>query len=56
MKGLVTWKQWPVEPWLATAEARDKVIDVLRASIPLVRWLEVHVGASEAELPSRRDS
>ena len=52
MKGLVTWKQWPVEPWLATAAAKDRVVDVLRASIPLVRWLEVHVGASEAELPS----
>ena len=56
MKGLVTWKQWPVEPWLATAAAKDRVVDVLRASIPLVRWLEVHVGASEAELPSRQDS
>ena len=56
MKGLVTWKQWPVEPWLATAAAKDRVVGVLRASIPLVRWLEVHVGASEAELPSRKDS
>jgi uncharacterized protein (DUF2461 family) len=55
MKGLVTWKQWPVEPWLATAEAKDKGIEVLRASIPLVRWLEVHVGASEAEFSSRKD-
>jgi uncharacterized protein (TIGR02453 family) len=56
MKGLVTWKQWPVEPWLATATAKDKVVEVLRASIPLVAWLEAHVGASEAEFPSRKDS
>jgi uncharacterized protein (TIGR02453 family) len=56
MKGLVTWKQWPVEPWLATAKARDKVVSVLRASVPLAQWLDVHVGASEAELPSRKDS
>jgi uncharacterized protein (TIGR02453 family) len=56
MKGLVTWKQWPVEPWLATAKARDKVVSVLRASVPLVQWLDVHVGASEAELQSRKDS
>jgi uncharacterized protein (DUF2461 family) len=55
MKGLVTWRQWPVEPWLATAEAKAKVVEVLRASIPLVRWLEVHVGASEADFPSRKD-
>src|SRR5664279_1725876 len=56
MKGLVTWKQWPVEPWLATASAKDKVVEVLRASTPLVQWLEVHVGASEAEFLSREDS
>ena len=47
MKGLVTWKEWPVEPWLETAEAKDKVVAVLRASLPLTRWLDVHVGASE---------
>jgi len=47
MKGLVTWKQWPVEPWLATPEAKDRVVTVLRASLPLARWLDVHVGASE---------
>ena len=56
MKGLVTWKQWPVEPWLATAKAKDKVVSVLRDSISLVQWLDAHVGASEVELPSRRDS
>ena len=49
MKGLVTWKDWPVEPWLATAEAKDRVVTVLRASVPLVDWLDVHVGASELE-------
>jgi uncharacterized protein (TIGR02453 family) len=49
MKGLVTWKQWPVEPWLSTADAKDKVVEVLRASVPLVGWLAVHVGASEIE-------
>jgi uncharacterized protein (TIGR02453 family) len=55
MKGLVTWKRWPVEPWLATARAKAKIVGVLRDSIPLVQWLELHVGASEAELPSRKD-
>jgi uncharacterized protein (TIGR02453 family) len=54
-KGLVTWKQWPVEPWLATAAAKDRVVEVLRASIPLVQWLDQHVGASEAELASGKD-
>ena len=54
MKGLVTWKDWPVEPWLATAEAKDKVVEVLRASVPLVEWLEFHVGPSELEHSSQR--
>jgi uncharacterized protein (TIGR02453 family) len=49
MKGLVTWKQWPVEPWLATARAKGKVVKVLRASVPLVEWLDLHVGPSELE-------
>jgi hypothetical protein len=49
MKGLVTWKQWPVEPWLGTAEAKDKVIAVLRASAPVAQWLDAHVGPSELE-------
>jgi uncharacterized protein (TIGR02453 family) len=56
MKGLVTWKQWPVEPWLATASAKDRVVEVLRASIPLVQWLQAHVGAPEADSLSRKDS
>jgi len=49
MKGLVTWKEWSVEPWLATAEAKDRVVAVLRASAPLATWLDVQVGASETE-------
>lgn len=49
MKGLVTWKDWPVEPWLATAAAKDRVVTALRASVPLVQWLSFHVGASELE-------
>jgi len=56
MKGLVTWKQWPVAPWLATAKAKDRVVSVLRDSAELAHWLDVHVGPSEAELASREDS
>jgi uncharacterized protein (TIGR02453 family) len=56
MKGLVTWKQWPVEPWLATAKAKARVVSVLRDSADLAHWLDVHVGASEAEIASRTDS
>jgi len=54
MKGLVTWRHWPVEPWLATAGTKKRVSDVLRSSLPLVQWLDAHVGASETERPRRR--
>jgi len=54
MKGLVTWKEWPVEPWLGTAAAKDRVVSVLRTSIPLVRWLDTYVGDSETEGSAHR--
>ncbi len=44
-KGVVAWHQWPVEPWLETAAARDRVAGFLRTTQPLSRWLEEHVGA-----------
>jgi len=53
MKGLVTWKQWPVEPWLATATAKDRIVAVLHASEPVVQWLDVHVGDSNEERQRR---
>lgn len=48
-KGLVTWKPWEVEPWLGTAIAKERVQEFLRASAPLVEWLEQNVGESRAE-------
>jgi uncharacterized protein (TIGR02453 family) len=53
LKGLTTWKEWPVEPWLSTAAAKDRVVDLLRASKPLVEWIDLHVGPSETELSYR---
>ncbi|HEY5989049.1 MAG TPA: DUF2461 domain-containing protein [Streptosporangiaceae bacterium] len=46
-KGLVAWKEWPVEPWLETADAKDRIAAVLRSTRPLRAWLEAHVGPSE---------
>jgi uncharacterized protein (TIGR02453 family) len=45
-KGLVSWKQWPVAAWLGTPKAKDRVIEFLRASRPLNKWLNVNVGPS----------
>jgi uncharacterized protein (TIGR02453 family) len=45
-KGLVAWQQWPVEPWLGTRKAKDRVVKALRTSVPLNEWLRKHVGES----------
>jgi uncharacterized protein (DUF2461 family) len=45
-KGLVAWKEWPVEPWLATAAARQRITDFVAAAQPLNDWLAKHVGES----------
>jgi uncharacterized protein (TIGR02453 family) len=48
-KGLVTWQQWEVEPWLGTSAAKKKIADFFRTSVPLVDWLDKNVGESRSE-------
>ena len=43
-KGLTAWRQWPVEPWLETASAKDRLVAFFRTSLPLVSWLNTHAG------------
>jgi uncharacterized protein (TIGR02453 family) len=45
-KGLVAWKEWPVEPWLGTAAAKTRITEFLAAARPLNAWLAEHVGES----------
>ena len=45
-KGVVAWKEWPVESWLETAAARDRVAGFLRTTQPLSAWLDTNVGPS----------
>jgi uncharacterized protein (TIGR02453 family) len=47
-KNLIAWRHWPVAGWLHTAGAKRRVVDFLRTSAPLQRWLDDHVGESEA--------
>jgi len=42
-KGVTAWKQWPVERWLESAEAKDHVVSFLRTTQPLCSWLTAHV-------------
>jgi uncharacterized protein (TIGR02453 family) len=45
-KGLIAWQEWPVAPWLNKPAAKDRVVDFLRTSAPLMSWLDTHVGRS----------
>lgn len=46
-KGLIAWQEWPVEPWTHTSEAKDRIVEFLRAGEPLHAWLADRVGPSE---------
>jgi uncharacterized protein (DUF2461 family) len=48
-KGVVAWREWPVEPWLCTPEAKRHLADFMVATKPLADWLSAHVGESTAE-------
>jgi uncharacterized protein (TIGR02453 family) len=52
-KGLVAWKEWPVEGWLETEDARDRVAGFLRTTRPLSAWLAENVGPSVTEVAAR---
>lgn len=43
-KGIAMMKSWPVEPWLGTAKAKDRVVTTLQAAEPLTDWLTRYVG------------
>ncbi|MEZ0068537.1 uncharacterized protein (TIGR02453 family) [Streptacidiphilus sp. MAP12-20] len=42
-KNLAAWRQWPVEPWLGTPEAKKRVLEFLKATRPLNKWLSDYV-------------
>jgi uncharacterized protein (TIGR02453 family) len=45
-KGLIAWRDWPVAAWLATAAAKQRVVEFLHAAEPLQMWLDDNVGLS----------
>jgi uncharacterized protein (TIGR02453 family) len=45
-RSLHAWKQWPVEPWLGTPAARQRLTEFFAATGPLTGWLEENVGPS----------
>ena len=53
MKGLITWKQWPIAPWVGTAKAKQRIVDVLHAAKPINAWLDKHVGPTTMSMERR---
>jgi uncharacterized protein (TIGR02453 family) len=45
-KGLICWRQWPVGAWLGTAKAKTRIVELLRAAVPINQWLDANVGPS----------
>ena len=43
-KGLAAVRHWPLEPWVFTPEAGDRILGVFADGEPLVGWLRRHVG------------
>jgi uncharacterized protein (TIGR02453 family) len=43
-KGVTAWQQWPVEAWLETPAAKDRLVTFFRTAQPLCSWLTAHVG------------
>ena len=46
-KGLTTWKDWEPAAWLGTATTKKRIVDFLRTSKPLRRWLDDNVGRDD---------
>jgi uncharacterized protein (TIGR02453 family) len=42
-KGITAWQQWPVEPWLETAAAKEKISSFFITTLALCTWLTEHV-------------
>jgi uncharacterized protein (DUF2461 family) len=45
-KGLIAWQEWPAGPWLGTKRAKDRLVEFLKSSRPITRWLQTNVGPS----------
>jgi uncharacterized protein (TIGR02453 family) len=48
---MLVGRQYPPAAWMATAEARDRMVGVWRVARPVIEWLNTEVGP--AEIPAR---
>ncbi|MFH8250523.1 DUF2461 domain-containing protein [Microbacterium sp. B2969] len=44
LKGIAATRTWPAdEPWVATAEAKDRIVEAIERAAPLRAWLSRHL-------------
>ncbi|MGH9283692.1 MAG: DUF2461 domain-containing protein [Acidimicrobiales bacterium] len=48
-KGVAAFRMWSPAAWFGTRKAKDRIVEALRAGVPLARWLDANVGASQLE-------
>lgn len=48
---LFVGRHYPTAPWMATAEAKDRVAEVWRAATASKSWLDVNVGPAQTPMP-----
>jgi uncharacterized protein (DUF2461 family) len=47
LKGLIAWRQWPSAAWLATPEAKSRLVEFFVQTDPIQDWLDSRVGPSQ---------
>lgn len=45
-KRLIYWKSWPIEPWIATSRARDRIAQAWRDGAALEAWCAKYVDSA----------
>lgn len=53
-KGIITWQEWPAEECVDNPAAKDRVVEFLHGSEPLLDWLGTHVGPPQVPQGARR--
>lgn len=47
MKGCIAWRQWDIGAWLDTTAPKDRIVEFMGATKPLITWLDRNVGPTE---------
>ena len=53
-KGLFAWKDLGLQPWLGTAEAKDRIVEAFHDTRPILDWVAGHLPAAQPMAGRRR--